>query len=111
MLKVLNALAEPNRLAIIKLLQDRPHAVGEIVAQLGLLQPQVSKHLRVLEDAGLVEVQPLANKRIYKLRPEPFQELDVWLHSFRKIWDERFDRLDAYLQELQSAGKNPDQPE
>ncbi len=105
MIKTLNALAEPNRLHIMEFLQARPHSVGEIVDHLGLHQPQVSKHLRVLVEAGLVEVERDAQRRIYKIRPQPFQELDSWLDSFRYIWEERFDRLDEYLQELQDKTK------
>lgn len=101
-----SALAEPNRLDIVELLRDVPLPVGEIADRLGLNQPQVSKHLRVLSDAGLVEVQPVANKRIYKLRPKSLMELDEWLESFRHIWEERFDRLDEYLRELQEKEKN-----
>ncbi|SDN42351.1 DNA-binding transcriptional regulator, ArsR family [Paenibacillus sp. yr247] len=102
----MSALAEPNRLLIVELLRDGPLTVGEIADRLGLHQPQVSKHLRVLSDAGIVEVHPIANRRIYKLRPQPLQELDAWLKSFRRIWDESFDRLDDYLQELQAKEKN-----
>jgi DNA-binding transcriptional ArsR family regulator len=98
----LSALAEPNRLHIVELLRDGPRTVGEIADQLRLRQPQVSKHLRVLSDAGLVEVHPVANLRIYKLRSLAFQELDAWLESFRRVWDERFNRLDDYLHELQA---------
>ncbi|WP_261129747.1 helix-turn-helix transcriptional regulator [Bacillus sp. Marseille-Q3570] len=98
--KILSALAESNRLKIIELLRDEPHTVGEIADQLGIRQPQASKHLRVLSDAGLVEVNPIANRRIYKLRQEPFMDLDDWLDSFRNVWNERFDQLDEYLQEL-----------
>ncbi len=105
MIKTLSALAEPNRFQIVEYLQEGPHSVGEIVEQLGLPQPQVSKHLRVLTEAGLVEVHREAQRRIYQLRPQPFQELDEWLASFRHAWDKRFDRLDAYLRELQ--GKEP----
>lgn len=97
----LNALAEPNRLHIVELLRDGPLTVGEIAERLGLRQPQVSKHLRVLSDSGLVEVHPRANRRIYKLRPQHFLELDEWIDSFRAIWENRFDRLDDYLRELQ----------
>lgn len=103
----LTALAEPNRLHIVELLRDGPLTVGEIADRLELHQPQASKHLRVLNDAGIVEVKPVANRRIYKLRPEPFKEMDEWLESFRRIWDERFDRLDDYLRELQ-AKERPD---
>ncbi len=93
---------EPNRFHIVELLRDGPLTVGEITQRLGLPQPQVSKHLKVLNKAAIVEVQPQANRRIYRLRREPFQELEAWLQSFRRLWDERFDRLDDYLQELQA---------
>lgn len=89
------ALGEPNRLSIVELLRNKPYTVNEIVAQLHLNQPQVSKHLKVLADAGLVEVSPVANKRIYAIRPEPLREIDVWVKKYRKFWEERFDRLDA----------------
>lgn len=101
MLTTLGALAEPNRLHIVELLRDGPRPVGEIAARLGLRQPQVSKHLRVLSDAGFVEVHPIAQQRIYQLRPEPFHELDAWLASYRHVWDARFDRLEAYLRDVQ----------
>src|ERR1051326_9080885 len=95
------ALMEPNRLHIVELLRDGPLTVGQITQRLGLQQPQVSKHLKVLSEAAIVEVQPQANRRIYRLRREPFQELETWLHSFQRLWEERFDRLDDYLLELQ----------
>jgi len=104
----LNALAEPNRLQIVELLRDGPLTVGEIADRLGLNQPQASKHLRVLSNAGLVEVNAISNRRIYKLRAEPFKELDSWLESYRNIWNERFDRLDDYLQDLQRKDVNHD---
>ena len=97
------ALTEPHRLHIVELLRDGPLTVGEITERLGLQQPQVSKHLKVLSEAAIVEVQPQANRRIYKLRHEPFQELEAWLHSFRRLWEERLDRLDTYLQEIQTS--------
>ncbi len=98
--KTFSALAEPNRLHIVELLRDGPLTVGEIADRLELQQPQVSKHLRVLSDAELVEVQPAANKRIYKLQFQSLKELDGWLDSFRRMWEERFNRLDDYLQQL-----------
>ncbi len=101
----MSALAEPNRLQIVELLRDEPYTVGEIADQLRLRQPQVSKHLRVLSEAGLVEVQPIANKRIYKLRHQPFSQLDDWLESFLNVWDERFDRLDEYLEDLKKKDR------
>ena len=97
------ALTEPNRLHILELLRDGPLTVGQITQRLGLQQPQVSKHLKVLSEADIVEVQPQANRRIYQLRREPFQELETWLHSFRRLWEERFDRLDNYLLEMQAT--------
>ncbi|EFM11390.1 transcriptional regulator, ArsR family [Paenibacillus curdlanolyticus YK9] len=106
MQSTLSALAEPNRLHIVELLLDGPLPVGEIADRLELNQPQVSKHLRVLTSAGLVEVQPEANRRIYKLQPKPLQELDEWLGSYRRMWEDRFDRLDAYLLELQGKANH-----
>lgn len=111
----LSALAEPNRLQIVELLRRKPLAVGEIVDRLRLQQPQVSKHLRVLSAAGLVEAHPVAQQRIYALRPEPLKELDAWLEQFRRSWDDRydrydrydrFDRFDAVLRELKEKGEN-----
>jgi len=97
----LSALAEPNRMHIVELLRDGPLTVGEIADRLVLRQPQASKHLKVLSDNRIVEVQAEANRRIYKLRPEPFQELSSWVKSFRHVMEERFDNLDDYLRELQ----------
>jgi DNA-binding transcriptional ArsR family regulator len=97
----LSAIAEPNRLQIVELLRSGPLTVGEIAKRLELSQPQTSKHLRILNEAGLVEVQAVANRRIYKLWYTAFQELDAWLDKFRHVWDEKFDLLDDYLQELQ----------
>ncbi|MBW7477336.1 metalloregulator ArsR/SmtB family transcription factor [Paenibacillus oenotherae] len=97
-----SALAEPNRLRIVELLQGGPMTVGEIADHTELRQPQASKHLRVLLEAGLVEVEAAANRRNYKLRMEPFQALDSWLDTYRNIWNERFDNLDNYLKQLQA---------
>ncbi|MFF2449133.1 ArsR/SmtB family transcription factor [Neobacillus sp. NPDC058068] len=101
----LSALSEPNRMNIVELLRNGPLTVGEIADQLGLKQPQTSKHLKVLSDNGIVEVQAEANRRIYKLRPEPFHALDSWIQSFRSVMQERFDNLDDYLKELQNKEK------
>ncbi|NOV02269.1 ArsR/SmtB family transcription factor [Paenibacillus planticolens] len=100
-INVMSALAEPNRMQIVELLRESPLTVGEIAERLQLRQPQASKHLRVLSEAGLVEAEVDANRRIYRLRPDPFQELDEWLANYRAIWEKRFDRLDDYLQKLQ----------
>ncbi|WP_169086913.1 ArsR/SmtB family transcription factor [Paenibacillus sp. PL91] len=105
---VFSALAEPNRLHIVELLRSGPLTVGEIAERLRLNQPQTSKHLRVLHDSGLVEVQPDANRRFYKLRHQPLIEMDDWLESFRRIWNERFDNLDDYLRKLQGQDKEQD---
>jgi len=97
----LTALAEPNRLHIVELLRTGPRPVGDIAEELRLNQPQVSKHLKVLSEAGIVEVRAIAQRRIYRLRPQPFRELNAWIESFSKLWEERFDQLDEYLQLLQ----------
>ncbi len=101
----LSALAEPNRMQIVELLRGGPLPVMAIAGRLHIRQPQVSKHLRVLSEAGIVEVQALAQQRIYGLRPEPFQELESWLGTYRRLWDERMDRLDDVLHRLQEKEK------
>jgi DNA-binding transcriptional ArsR family regulator len=104
---IFSALAEPNRLHIVELLRDGPLTVGAIVERLALSQPQVSKHLRVLSEAGLVEVQPIANRRVYKLRPQSLQAIETWLGSFRRLWETRFDRMEAYIEALQAKENKP----
>lgn len=101
----LAALAEPKRLQIVDFLLEGPRPVGEIVDRLQLSQPQVSKHLRVLSNAGLVTVRPVAQQRIYSLKPQPFRELNEWLGSYRRLWEQRYDRFDEVLQELQEKGE------
>jgi DNA-binding transcriptional ArsR family regulator len=89
-------LAEPNRRRILDLLlSERP--VGELVEGTGLSQPTVSKHLRVLREAGLVEVRPVAQRRLYRVRPEPLRALDEWLAPYRRLWSGRLDALEAHL--------------
>jgi DNA-binding transcriptional ArsR family regulator len=88
---------------IVELLRREPHTVGEIVQRLRLRQPQVSKHLRVLSAAGLVEVRPVAQRRIYSLRVEPFKDLDAWLERYRRTQEERYDRLDEILREKEKG--------
>ncbi|MBI2134672.1 winged helix-turn-helix transcriptional regulator [Candidatus Woesearchaeota archaeon] len=95
----LKALSEPNRLRIVDVLIDGPHSVGEIVIELEISQPLVSKHLSILSEAGLVEVHQVAQKRIYTLRAKPFKEMDSWLVSYRRLWGEKFNRLDKLLEE------------
>src|SRR6266566_7269708 len=100
MMATLRALAEPSRFQIVELLRDGPRPVGDMVQRLRLRQPQVSKHLRVLGDAGLVEFRVDAQRRIYALRPAPLQELEVWLERYRRLWEDNFERLDTLLDEL-----------
>jgi DNA-binding transcriptional ArsR family regulator len=99
-LATFTALAEPNRLRIVELLREGPQSVGAIGAALRLNQPQVSKHLRVLKQARLVDVEPRAQQRLYGLRPEPLRELGEWLERYREIWNERMDRLEELIEEL-----------
>ena len=95
----LGALAEPNRLRIVEYLRGGPRSVNQIVEELRLPQPLVSKHLRVLKEAGLVEVHPNAQRRVYQLQARTFKELSSWVATFRRIWEDRLDTLDDYLQE------------
>jgi DNA-binding transcriptional ArsR family regulator len=95
-------LAEPARRRILDLLLERPRPVGELVEQLGLTQPGTSKHLRVLREAGLVEVRPQAQRRVYALNPAPLAELDEWLEPYRRLWAERLDALERHLDAGQS---------
>jgi DNA-binding transcriptional ArsR family regulator len=105
MMETLQALAEPSRFQIVELLRDGPRPVGEMVHRLGLRQPQVSKHLRVLSDAGLVDVRVDAQRRIYALRAAPLKELEVWIERYRRVWEGNFQRLDGVLQELKAKEK------
>lgn len=91
------ALAEPNRLRIVELLRERPYSVNEIASSLGMHQPHVSKHLRALNDAGMVRVYAIAQQRFYGLRPEPLKEVDEWVGSFQPFWDTQTSILDRYL--------------
>jgi DNA-binding transcriptional ArsR family regulator len=102
---VFEVLVEPNRRRILDLLRDGHRPVGEIVSALGLSQPAVSKHLRVLKEAGLVLVRPDAQRRLYQLRPEPLAEVDAWLAPYRRLWAERLDALERHLDTM------PDEPE
>jgi DNA-binding transcriptional ArsR family regulator len=94
-----DVLADPSRRRILDLLREREHMVGELVGDLGLSQPGVSKHLRVLRDAGLVAVRQDAQRRWYGLRPEPLAEVDAWLAPYRRLWDESLDALERHLDE------------
>ena len=105
MATIFEVLADPTRRRILDSLRERPHLVGELVDQLKISQPLVSKHLRVLREVGLVRVRQDAQRRWYELRPEPLAEVDVWLTSYRHLWEARFDRLDDYLKALQEEKK------
>lgn len=107
-LATLQALAEPNRLRIVELLRAGPLTVGEIAQRLDLRQPQASKHLKVLTDSGILEVRPEANRRIYGLKREGFQTLDDWASSFTRSMEERYEKLESYLNSL-TAKKEPDE--
>jgi len=96
-LAALEALAEPRRLQILDLLRDGERPVGDLVDGLGISQPAVSKHLRVLRDAGLVEARADAQRRLYRIRPEPLAELDDWLATYRELWTTHLDRLEDHL--------------
>jgi DNA-binding transcriptional ArsR family regulator len=90
-------LAEPSRRRILDLLRDDERSVGDLVERLPLSQPGVSKHLRILRDAGLVSVRADAQRRLYAVNPEPLAEIDAWLAPYRRLWAERLDALEAHL--------------
>jgi len=96
-LTVLEAIAEPTRQRILDAVRNGERSVGELVEQVGMHQPGVSRHLRVLRDAGLVEVRRDAQRRLYRLRPEPLMELDAWLEPYRAEWTSRLDSLERHL--------------
>lgn len=108
MMTIYEALAEPTRRSILDLLREQPRLVGELADLLAISQPGVSKHLRVLREVGLVRVRQDAQRHWYVLRPEPLAEVDQWLAAYRDLWNARLDRLDDYLQELQSNEEKPD---
>ena len=102
---VFEVIAEPNRRAILSLLAGSEQSVGEIERRLRMSQPTVSKHLRVLRDAGFVESTVDAQRRLYRLRPEPLQEIDDWLEPFRRFWSEHVDALERHLDRMEQAEK------
>ena len=98
-----NAIAEPQRREILVLLRDGERPVTELAQDLGMTQPQASKHLRVLREVGLVRVRGLGKQRLYGLDARGLRPLHEWLGGFERFWGESFDRLDEYLQDLQQA--------
>jgi DNA-binding transcriptional ArsR family regulator len=105
---VFEIIAEPNRRAILSLLGSSQQSVGEIERQLRMSQPTVSKHLRVLRDAGFVESTVDAQRRLYHLKPEPFREMDTWLAQFRRFWSAHIDALERHLDRM--GHSRDDQP-
>lgn len=97
--------AEPNRRAILSLLLEAERSVGELEDALDLSQPSVSKHLRVLREAGFVESRVEAQRRLYRLRPEPLMELDAWLIPFRRFWTKHVDALEQHLDQMEQKEK------
>ena len=102
---VFEVIAEPNRRAILSLLAGSEQSVGEIERQLGMPQPAVSKHLRVLRESGFVESTVDAQRRLYRLRAEPLQEIDAWLAPFRRFWSKHLDALERHLDEMELKEK------
>jgi DNA-binding transcriptional ArsR family regulator len=100
---VFDIIAEPNRRAILSLLVSSQQSVGEIERQLRMPQPTVSKHLRVLREAGFVESTVDAQRRLYRLRPEPLQEVDAWLAPFRQFWSAHVDALERHLDSMDQS--------
>ncbi|MEO8575405.1 MAG: metalloregulator ArsR/SmtB family transcription factor [Gemmatimonadales bacterium] len=108
MIDTFAALAEPNRFRIVELLRSGPRSVNDIGTRLNLNQPQVSKHLRVLKESGLVDVQPRAQQRLYQLRAQRLRQLHEWLERYRRVWDARFEELDELIEELKAKEKSND---
>jgi DNA-binding transcriptional ArsR family regulator len=102
---VFNAIGEPRRREILDTLVGGEKAVGAIVSDLSMTQPQVSKHLRVLSEVGLVTVRADGRRRLYRLEPEQLRPFHEWLAKYEQAWNERMDRLDDYLRELQREGE------
>jgi DNA-binding transcriptional ArsR family regulator len=109
MMTIFEVLADPTRRQILDLLREQPRMVGDLVALLRITQPGVSKQLRVLREVGLVRVRQDAQRHWYELSPEPLAEVDSWLQPYRQQMEERFDRLDNLLDELQNKEANDEQ--
>lgn len=99
-----DVLVEPNRRRILDLLRGGELSVGQLVDALDVSQPAVSKHLKVLRDAGVVDVRVDANRRVYRLRPEGLREVDDWITPYREMWERRLDRLGERLDEMEARG-------
>ena len=101
MLSTFDVLAEPTRRRILDLLREAERPVNDLVTSLSVSQPGVSKHLRVLREAGLVEARVEAQRRVYRVRPEPLAEIDAWLAPYRRLWAKRLDALEQHLDETE----------
>lgn len=113
MADVFEILADPTRRRMLELLGENERSVGELAAQFDIHQPGISRHLRILHNAGLVNVRREAQRRIYSIRPEPLRELDDWVGQYRALWEQRFDKLAAHLERRKRGlaaqrGKNGD---
>jgi DNA-binding transcriptional ArsR family regulator len=102
-LDTFHALADPTRRRIIETLRQGEQQVGDVVEKAGVHQSGVSRHLRILHEAGFVSVRPDGQRRLYSLKPEPFRELEAWLASYRHLWEARLDRFGAALEKNQQA--------
>ncbi|NVB80611.1 MAG: helix-turn-helix transcriptional regulator [Kofleriaceae bacterium] len=102
---VFQTLADPTRRRIVEVLRGGEQQVGDVVAKAGVHQSGVSRHLRILSEAGFVSMRPDGQRRLYALRPEPFRELDEWLGSYRQLWETRLDRFGAALAKKQHGSK------
>ena len=103
-----NAVAEPRRRQLLDVLADGERSVTELIAALGLGQPQVSKHLRILREVGLVQVRADGRKHIYRLQGEPLKPIHEWVKRYEQTWNERFDRLDEVLEDLKQKEEQED---
>jgi DNA-binding transcriptional ArsR family regulator len=104
-----DVLAEPNRRRILDLVREVERPVGDLVDELDLSQPAVSKHLRVLREAGLVEVRTDAQRRLYRVNPGPLRDLDAWLEPYRRMWSSRLDDLERHLDAMTDSDERPEE--
>ena len=111
MQSVYEVIVEPNRRAILSLLATSERSVGEIERQLRMTQPTVSKHLRVLRDAGFVQSRVDAQRRLYRIQPEPLREVDAWLAQFRQFWSAQVDALERHLDRVHGEQLNDEKGE
>ena len=104
-LDVFQTLADPTRRRIVEVLRAGERQVGDVVAEAGIHQSGVSRHLRILSEAGFVSMRPDGQRRLYALKPEPFRQIDVWLTDYRDLWEARLDRFGAALEKKQEAAR------